>query len=83
MSDHDDPVSSGPGDPQGFLDYTSTADKLVEIIEALIPEHPEILTMDSAFALFKVEGFKEAIKGLDPSLAQAQWALSTMRPTYE
>lgn len=38
--------------------YASAANTLADRIEALIPDHPEILTIESAFALFKVPGFK-------------------------
>lgn len=60
--------------------YAATANTLVERIEALIPSHPEILTMDSAFDLFKVEGFK--CDDLSPSLAQAQGAIAAARQSY-
>jgi hypothetical protein len=56
-------------------DYVSTADELVRRIEALIPEHPEILTFDSAWSLFDVPGFK--CNDIGPSAAQAMWALAT------
>ena len=60
--------------------YTSTAEQLRDRIVALIPDHPEILEMVEAFDLFKVEGFQ--CKDLDPSLAQAQWALSAAKLAY-
>ncbi len=53
--------------------YTSTADRLVERIRACIPDHPEILTMNSPWDLFKVDGFK--CDDLNPSAFQASWAL--------
>jgi len=57
------------------IGYVATADELVERIAAFIPAHPEILTMNSAWDLFKIEGFDAAIKDLQPSLGQADWAL--------
>ncbi len=56
------------------MDYTSTANELKGRIAALIPEHPEILSLESAWDLFKVPGF--ACQDLGPSMAQAEWALS-------
>jgi len=56
------------------LVYVSTADELVNRISALIPSRPEILKIENPFELFKVEGFK--CDDLQPSLAQASWALS-------
>ena len=56
------------------LVYVATADELVNRISALIPSHPEILSIENPFDLFKVEGFK--CDDLQPSLAQASWALS-------
>ena len=54
--------------------YSNTADELVRRIEALIPKHPEILSMTSAWGLFKVPGFD--CSDLGPSLFQASWALA-------
>lgn len=63
-------------------EYVSTAEKLVERITALVPQHPEILSMESCWDLFKVPGFK--CDDLGPSMAQAGWALAKakrrMRP---
>jgi hypothetical protein len=56
------------------INYESTATALVDRISALMPTHPEILRMDSAWDLFKVPGFK--CDDLQPSLAQARAALS-------
>ncbi len=53
--------------------YTGAAEELAQRIHALIPTHPEILTMDSPWGLFKVEGFK--CDDLGPSAFQAGWAL--------
>jgi len=55
------------------MDYESTADELTRRIEALIPEHPEILKMDNPWPLFKVPGF--TCEDLGPSMAQASFAL--------
>ena len=60
--------------------YEATANSLVERIEALIPEHPEILKMKEAFDLFDVKDF--SCDDLNPSLAQAQWALSKAKHNY-
>ncbi len=57
--------------------YASTAEKLKDRILALIPDHPEILELEDAWGLFKVEGFKS--DDLEPSLFQAQWALSAAK----
>lgn len=54
--------------------YVAAAERLVERILALIPTRPEILTLDSPWGLFKVPGFE--CSDLDPSLAQAGWALA-------
>jgi hypothetical protein len=55
------------------IGYADTANTLVDRIVALLPAHPEILTFDSAWDLFKVDGFD--CRDLSPSLAQAGWAL--------
>ena len=55
-------------------DYVSIADELAKRIAALIPAHPEILYMDDPLDLFKIEGFD--CSDLEPSIPQAQWALS-------
>ena len=54
--------------------YEATADELVRRIRTLIPEHPEILELESPWDLFKVEGFNCADIG--PSAFQASWALA-------
>ena len=54
-------------------EYSNTANELVRRIQALIPEHPEILELDSPWDLFKIKGF--TCNDLNPSLFQAQWAL--------
>lgn len=60
--------------------YASTAERLVERILALIPERPEILTLTSPWGLFKVPGFD--CSDLDPSLAQAGYALAEAKIRY-
>lgn len=67
--------------PTGFTaGYANAADQLVARIEALVPTHPEILTMENPFDLFKVKGFD--CTDLDPSLAQASWALRHVQGKY-
>jgi hypothetical protein len=54
-------------------EYSATADELVKRIFALIPTHPEILTMEDAWPLLRISEFKYA--DLQPSAFQATWAL--------
>ena len=61
--------------------YTATAEELTKRILALIPKHPEIMTLESPFDLFKIEGFK--CDDLGPSLAQAGWALGKARQLHK
>jgi hypothetical protein len=49
------------------------ADRLVQRIRALLPTHPELATMTSAWDLFKVPGLETA--DLELSLAEAETAL--------
>jgi hypothetical protein len=60
--------------------YAGIGEELASRIEALIPEHPEIMDMDGPWGLFKVEGFK--CDDLGPSLFQASWALAAARGRY-
>lgn len=60
--------------------YEATANELSDRIYALIPSHPEIMTLESPFDLFKVEGFN--CDDLQPSLAQAGAALAHARNKY-
>ena len=53
--------------------YAETADILVDRIRALIPDHPEIMDLESAWDLFKVDGLN--CSDLGPSAFQASWAL--------
>lgn len=57
--------------------YTKAAETLVERIRALVPTHPEILTFDDPWALFRVPGFK--CSDLDVSLAMASAALAQVQ----
>lgn len=57
--------------------YESTANVLRDRIAALIPAHPEILDMDSAWDLFKIPEFD--CKDLEPSAFQASWAFSAAK----
>ena len=60
--------------------YYRVLDELIERIEALVPEHPEILDLSDPFELFKVPGF--ACGDLDPSLAQASAALAEAKERH-
>lgn len=61
--------------------YVSSAEQLRDRIAALIPSHPEIMTCDGPFAIFKIApDFK--CDDLQPSLAQASWALSAAREMH-
>ena len=60
--------------------YSSVCDILEGRILALIPEHPEILDIESPFKLFKVDGFK--CDDLQPSFAQASGALAWAKREY-
>jgi len=55
------------------MNYESVGQQLVTRIMALVPEHPEILQLDSAWGLFKIPGFK--CDDLQPSFGQASAAL--------
>jgi hypothetical protein len=61
--------------------YCSVLNKLVERIEALIPEHPEILELRNPFDLFKVPGFY--CSDLEPSLMQASAALVEAKKRHQ
>lgn len=60
--------------------YSGTAEMLVDRIVALIPENQHILSMTSAWDLFKVDGFK--CDDIGPSLFQAQFALQKAKTVY-
>ena len=53
--------------------YEAAADKVVQRIAALVPSHPEILTIDDPWKLLKVPGFN--VDDIGPSLFQVSWAL--------
>ena len=61
--------------------YSATADELMKRILTLIPSHPEIMTIESPFDLFKIDGFN--CDDLGPSLAQAGWALIKARKIHK
>ena len=54
------------------MTYAGIANDLCDRIVALIPDHPEIMDMTSAWDLHGVEGFD--CSDLRPSLFQATWA---------
>ena len=60
--------------------YEATANELRDRILALIPTHPEILDMTSAFDLFRVEGFK--CNDLQPSMGQAMFAMESAKRAF-
>ena len=61
-------------------EYVATANELGQRIYDLIPDHPEILTLESVWDLFGVEGFK--CDDLDPSMGQAMGALGWARSKW-
>lgn len=60
--------------------YRSTTNELGCRILALIPDHPEIMSIRDAFRLFDVPGFR--CDDLQPSLAQADSALAWARAAW-
>jgi hypothetical protein len=60
--------------------YEATADALVKRILEAFRAHPESASITDAWDLFKVPGFK--CSDLEPSLAQAGWALSRAKKLY-
>jgi hypothetical protein len=62
------------------MDYANTANELSRRILVLIRDHPEIMTLESAWDLFNVPGFR--CDDLSPSFAQASWALTAARLRY-
>ena len=56
------------------MNYENIADELANRILALIPAHPEIVTMHSAWDLFAIDEFE--VRDLNPSAFQASWALN-------
>ncbi len=61
--------------------YETVANALEDRIFQLIPEHPEIMEIESAWDLFKIEGFN--CNDLGPSAAQAGWALAHAKRRYQ
>lgn len=61
-------------------EYSGIANKLKDRILELIPERPEILELEDAWGLFKVDGFK--CDDLGPSLFQASWALQRAKQEF-
>lgn len=59
------------------MNYEQTYSELERRIDALVPEHPEVLDLKEAFDLFKVPGFK--CDDLQPSLCQAMLALQRVQ----
>lgn len=64
-----------------MLSYEDTAHTMIERIYSLIPEHPEILQLDSPWDLFQIDGF--GCDDLQPTLAQAAVALSIAKAKYK
>ncbi|MCK4500558.1 hypothetical protein KAU11_08670 [Candidatus Babeliales bacterium] len=64
-----------------MLPYHTTINELVARIEFLVPNNPQILKLESVFGLFKIDGFK--CDDLNPSLAQAQGALSFVKNRHK
>ena len=65
---------------QASDDYEKTADELTNRILALIPDHQEILNLETPFDLFKIKEFN--CKDLQPSLAQAQRSIGKAIAIY-
>jgi len=61
--------------------YGATADELCCRIFALIPKHPEVLEMKSAFDLFKIDDFD--CSDLEPSFMQAACALAKAKGLHK
>lgn len=62
------------------MNYESTAEVLVQRILTLMPDHPDLQTMDDPWKLFGVKGF--ACSDLQPSAFQAGWALRQAQKRY-
>jgi len=61
--------------------YVATANELTKRILARIPAHPEILTLESPWGLFKVPDFK--CDDINPSLMQASFALDEAKQLHK
>jgi hypothetical protein len=60
--------------------YEDNGRELAGRILALIPGHPEILSMDEPWGLFRLPGFR--CDDLDPTLAMAGEALSIAKTKF-
>ena len=60
--------------------YEANGNELADRILGMIPDHPEILEMESACDLFTIDGFD--CSDLNPSLAQAGWAFNRARQVF-
>lgn len=60
--------------------YADVGNVLEDRIFQLIPKHPEIMEMESAWDLFKIEAFN--CDDLAPSAAQAVWAFAHAKRRY-
>jgi len=61
-------------------EYNSVIFKLVDLITDLVPEHPEILTLENSFDLFDIPEFN--VDDLQPSLYQASKALYLVQRNF-
>ena len=61
--------------------YESVAHELRDRILKLIPSNQKILLIDDCWDLFKIDGF--SCKGLNPTVAQAAWALKAAKEQYK
>ena len=60
--------------------YEATTNELRDRILALIPEHPEILDIESLFDLYDIDGFE--CDDLQPSMGQARRALESAKKAF-
>jgi len=60
--------------------YNDTVNILKDRIKVLINDNPEILQIDDPWKLFDFEAL--VVSDLDPSLFQAQWALSRAKQEW-
>ena len=61
--------------------YRGTIATLTQRIMDLVPSHPEILHLSSAWGLFRIPGFQ--CDDLAPSLAQAAAALTSAQQQFK
>ena len=64
-------------------DYSNKAEAAAALIEAAIPDNPEILAIDSAWGLFKVEDLKPKLRAMGLTFFQASWALREAQRRHE